>query len=442
MTSGRGRARLALAVACALLAVAGALTAASPAVAADPPTVTSVAPNAGPVSGGNQVVIYGSGYTDVTSVRFGSTRAKFVVQDVEFLTSIVATAPMHGAGRTDITVTTADGTSAVVANTARYTYIAAPRALHVHAAETIDSIDPSIPVNLISCASSTFCAAFDADGRAVMYYDSRWHRPVEIDGQLQSISSLSCTSSTFCLAATTGGEMLRWNGSGTGWTDAPNTGAMESWSISCVTSTFCEGVDVTGYASTFNGTSWTSPSLVDPDDEVATLASVSCPTTAFCYAAGNTSLSGGGQLQQGAVIPMVNGTWNDPEFIYSHERLSVISCPQIHFCAVGGNYGVHIWTGQVGDILSPVGWSNDIALHADAAATTVITSLDCTNATFCVAYWQTYKTGIKHWARFDGASTAAQSFPVTEPGTFPTAVSCWSRYACQFVGGSLTRRTS
>jgi hypothetical protein len=430
-----------MAVGGAVLTAIGGVAVTAPAVAADPPTVTSVSPNAGPVSGGNPVVIYGTGFTDVTAVRFGNVAAKFAVQDEATVTIITATAPQHALGRTDIRLSSAEGTSAVVANTARYTYIAPPRALHVHVAQTIDDVDQSIPMSLISCSSSSFCAAFDANGRAVMYYDSRWHRPVEIDGQLQAIAAVSCTSSTFCLATTTSGEMFTWNGSGTGWTDAPNTGAMDQWAISCVTSTFCEGVDERGRASTFNGATWSPPAYVDSDD-ITTLSSVSCPTTTFCYAAGNTSQSGQGQLQQGILVTLVNGAWNRPAFVNSNQRLSVISCPQIHFCAVGTNHGVFVWTGQMLENLYPIGWSTDVTLHPNEGRATITTGLDCTNATFCVAYWQAANTGIKHWERFDGASMAAQSFPVTKPGTFPTAVSCWSRYACQFVGGSQTRRTS
>jgi hypothetical protein len=441
MTSGRGRARLAVAVASALLAVAGALTAATPAVADNPPTVENVSPNAGPVSGGNQVMIFGSGYTDVTSVHFGNVVAPAFIDEFNSTDLIMATAPAHAAGRVDITVTTASGVSAVLDNTARYTYIAPPRALHVHAAQTIDDIDPSIPMSLISCSSSSFCAAFDTNGRAVMYYDSRWHQPVEIDAQLRPITGVSCTSSTFCLATDAGGDMFRWSGSGSGWADAPNTGAMDHWAISCVTSTFCEGVDERGRASTFNGTSWTGPAYVQ-SDTIGMLNSVSCPTTTFCVASGNISLSGRGGVQQGLAVSFVNGVWSYPEFFDTHERASTISCPTVHFCAVGDNNGVRVWTGLVGTQASAIGWSADIRLHPDAGAATNTTGLDCTNATFCVAYWQAANTGIKHWARFDGASIAAQSFPVAKPGTFPTAVSCWSRYACQFVGGSDTRRTS
>ena len=56
-----------------------------------PPTITSISRTSGPVSGGTQVTITGTGFSTVTSVKFGTTPAKAFT--VRSSTQLVATAP-------------------------------------------------------------------------------------------------------------------------------------------------------------------------------------------------------------------------------------------------------------------------------------------------------------------------------------------------------------
>ncbi|TDC81907.1 hypothetical protein E1193_13470 [Micromonospora sp. KC606] len=90
------------------------------------PTVTGLDPATGAAAGGNHVNVYGShfkpnGVPSVTDVDFGAVAADdfTVISD----SHLVATAPAGSAGIVQVTVTTADGTSA---NTAAddYTYTA------------------------------------------------------------------------------------------------------------------------------------------------------------------------------------------------------------------------------------------------------------------------------------------------------------------------------
>ncbi len=80
------------------------------------PAITAVAPASGPVSGGTEVMITGTGFNNATKVRFGlagNATIFTVVSD----TQIRATSPASGtgAGRSlNITVTTPGGTSPVV----------------------------------------------------------------------------------------------------------------------------------------------------------------------------------------------------------------------------------------------------------------------------------------------------------------------------------------
>jgi sugar lactone lactonase YvrE len=83
-----------------------------------PPTVTAVSPSRGLPAGGTSVSISGTGFYSVSSVSFGGAAATSYV--VNGASSISAMSPA-GVGTVDITVTTAEGTSATsVAD--QYTY--------------------------------------------------------------------------------------------------------------------------------------------------------------------------------------------------------------------------------------------------------------------------------------------------------------------------------
>ncbi|UAK31851.1 IPT/TIG domain-containing protein [Nocardia asteroides] len=83
------------------------------------PALATVAPDSGPETGGNTVVLEGNGFTGATAVRFGATpAASFTVVSA---TRVTAVAPA-GTGTVDLTVTTAGGTS----NALTYSYVPAP----------------------------------------------------------------------------------------------------------------------------------------------------------------------------------------------------------------------------------------------------------------------------------------------------------------------------
>ncbi len=76
------------------------------------PTVAAVAPYVGPTTGGTVVTITGTNFTGATAVKFGGVAATSF--SVSSSTTIVATSPAEAAGVVDLTVTTPNGTSAVV----------------------------------------------------------------------------------------------------------------------------------------------------------------------------------------------------------------------------------------------------------------------------------------------------------------------------------------
>jgi hypothetical protein len=73
------------------------------------PTVASVSPTSGPVTGGTQVTITGTGFSTVHGVKFGTTTAQSYT--VRSVTQIVASSPVHASGTVGITVVTAGGTT-------------------------------------------------------------------------------------------------------------------------------------------------------------------------------------------------------------------------------------------------------------------------------------------------------------------------------------------
>ncbi|WP_330229120.1 IPT/TIG domain-containing protein [Nocardia sp. NBC_00508] len=83
------------------------------------PTITSVSPTSGPTSGGNSVVITGTGFAFVpTTVRFGANATTFTINSP---TQITAIAP-SGTGTVQVTVSNSDGTS----NGVPYTFAQVP----------------------------------------------------------------------------------------------------------------------------------------------------------------------------------------------------------------------------------------------------------------------------------------------------------------------------
>src|SRR5580700_7516910 len=101
--------------------------------------------------------------------------------------------------------------------------------------------------------------------------DVGWSSPNHVD-TAGRIGSLSCVSTAFCIAVDSSGNYLAYDGQA--WRLAAIGNGQTLNSISCVSATFCAGVTgAPGNFLTYNGTSWSSPALVD---STANLRSVSC----------------------------------------------------------------------------------------------------------------------------------------------------------------------
>ena len=100
----------------------------------------------------------------------------------------------------------------------------------------------------ISCASPSFCAAFDVLGQAVTWDGKRWSPPSLADGARGDVAGLSCAGPISCLMVDGGGNTLSWDGST--WSAPARSLALGSSfdALSCPTARFCMAFETAEYA--------------------------------------------------------------------------------------------------------------------------------------------------------------------------------------------------
>ena len=151
----------------------------------------------------------------------------------------------------------------------------------------------------MSCATTTFCAAVDWLGNALVWHGTSWTAP---PSPARTTPAAAPAPAPRPAATPTAGPASRpasparrrrsaprWTRTATRspWTAArwsrpvsldPIAGVLSS--VSCASPRFCAAVDDNGYAFEWNGRSWstTAYSVTSPADRTASLTSVSCPT--------------------------------------------------------------------------------------------------------------------------------------------------------------------
>jgi len=134
-------------------------------------------------------------------------------------------------------------------------------------------------LEVVSCASSSFCVAVDEDEHELTFNGITWKKGGAI-GILPV--SLSCSGEAFCVAVNREEAVIRSGGSWGAPADIDREGAIEG--VSCASGTFCVAVDHGGNALTFNGSSWSAPNPIEGVDTGVGLSGVSCPSSSFCAA--------------------------------------------------------------------------------------------------------------------------------------------------------------
>jgi hypothetical protein len=202
--------------------------------------------------------------------------------------------------------------------------------------------------------------------------------------------------------------------------------------VSCPVAGFCEavggytepgGTDTVILAESWNGAKWTIQSVPDPSgSSSAVLYSVSCTSATFCEAAGLAYSSSGTQ------IPLAE-TWNGT--VWSAQSvpapsgntltlLSSVSCTSATFClAMGGSPAfTDMWNGTSWSLQATSGGGGRVS---------------CVSPTFCMAVNGTGTTGSEIW---NGSSWVPQPIQGPSGSVYTTVggVSCSSAQACAIVG--------
>jgi RHS repeat-associated protein len=261
------------------------------------------------------------------------------------------------------------------------------------------SVDGSNSLVAVSCASSSFCVAVDGKGNALTYNGSAWSSAKDIDGT-NALAAVSCPSSSFCVTVDGRGNELTYNGSS--WSSARSIDSTRTLkSVSCSSSSFCAAVDGSGYAVVYKGF-WATPVDIDGSNS---LNAVSCSSSSFCAAVDG----------RGNVVTYNGTVWFSPQNFDSTRTLRSVSCPSSSFCVAvdGSGYAMTTQNGVtwstpsdidgshaidsvscpiagsceavdgVGELLTYAssGWS--AAQDIDAAR--VLNSVSCPNSSFCAA---------------------------------------------------------
>ena len=242
---------------------------------------------------------------------------------------------------------------------------------------------------------------------------SVWTGPTAID-KSNPPQNISCPTVTFCAAVGVGGYGQTFNGSSWGTPTnidpSTNPSGHTLTGVSCPSASFCMAVDQAGNAISFNGSTWGAPVAVDTTRNSFT--AVSCTSASFCVAGDG---GGNGFTYNG-------GGWSAPVTINNvsnHEGVYGIACPLTSFCVAVGERG-DVETSTNGG----ASWSTPVDIAADN-----LNSVSCPSTTFCVAIdagGNAYTFNGTSWSAADPIDTANGQL---DGGEF-RAVSCPSSTFC------------
>jgi hypothetical protein len=184
----------------------------------------------------------------------------------------------------------------------------------------------------VSCPTTSFCMALNADSGYLKYNGTTWTTPAQFPDHAHLVA-LSCASSTLCAGSDGDGDVFTYNG--TSWSAADNVdGGTYMSGVSCAPgTTFCVAVagDTGGDAYVYNGTSWSSQHVIDGAADPG-MVGISCATASYCMAID----------PQGNDVVTTNGgaTWTPPASADGTGGfLTAVSCSSASFCMIVDNLG-------------------------------------------------------------------------------------------------------
>jgi hypothetical protein len=229
-------------------------------------------------------------------------------------------------------------------------------------------------VDLLSCASPTFCVALDTSDNAFTYDGSSWSGPTKLENTQPSplgpdLYSVSCASPTFCAAVDTNGNAFIYNGSrwSAPWSlyggDAPILSGPPSsssyypmadvFSVSCPVAWDCVVVDGNGAAFTYDGSSWSGPTYIYEPDFFYGLGghlSLTCPSVNFCLVSGY--LAGMLVFNGSSWSPAVQINHLGDPYTDWQDGVVAVSCATSSFCAALTEQGSNVYVYK-GPLLPP-----------------------------------------------------------------------------------------
>jgi hypothetical protein len=236
----------------------------------------------------------------------------------------------------------------------------------------------------VSCPTVSFCVAVDADDSSAFLFNGRtWRSAPSINDPAPStrtgMASVSCSSSAFCVAVDNGSNAFTFNG--TSWSPATAIDPGNRLStVSCPSASFCAAVDYGPNVVTFNGTSWSKPSAIDPGSY---LQAVSCASTSFCVA---IDRKGNAFTFNGSVWSApVNAEPNGLSMGEGGISWPVVSCPTSNFCAAVDGGGGNVVTFNGSAWSAPVNIDSEAANSVSGPVLIFLMSVSCLSAMFCVA---------------------------------------------------------
>jgi hypothetical protein len=219
--------------------------------------------------------------------------------------------------------------------------------------------DPSVQLNVVSCASTAFCEAWGGGSPSIggpdlaeQWNGRSWHLQA-VPSTTDDALSVSCVSTTFCEAIGVGTALQvpsAWVWQGSSWTaqtlpSLPGSGSLHG--VSCVSPTFCEAVGL-GFGSSapaaiWNGSAWKAQSTPTPAKNTDTfLSAVSCASALSCESAGDF------ELNSSTTPRALAEGWNGSTWLLQRaaepagaigNSLGAVSCVSATFCEAVGEHG-------------------------------------------------------------------------------------------------------
>ncbi|MGC8461350.1 MAG: hypothetical protein ACP5OR_05865 [Candidatus Dormibacteria bacterium] len=271
----------------------------------------------------------------------------------------------------------------------------------------------------ISCVTKLYCigvGSYYGSGQTIgeLWNGSTWSQLTTLNpsGTSNDLAAVSCTSTTFCLAVgsyNTGGysQTLAESWNGTAWSNVlPNNPGgtatnNQLTAVDCLSPTYCIGVGwycLSACTSTthidqviieeFTGSGWTTMTGYNTStSQQNQLQGISCVSTSFCFAVGQyytgTYTQALGEFWDGSTWASTNLT------NYSTTvgmNLYSVSCVTTTFCMVVGTYYGGTPNGaNYAEYWNGTAWNSENTLPNPGPANNLLTYVDCTSISTCVA---------------------------------------------------------